>query len=185
MSILCFPTSFCLFGSLVLGFLVVFVLVLLSEGILVSCFLGVHSYCQLILLYTCRSYIFYFNKWSKSSLHALFVFHASFFCGFRFDFFSTCRVTFGSPGCKHDSFHLIFTTASVSDCLTSSTTFPWHQTYILSHSSSILTQHVDSPWRRLQFTAVKNLPSKLLQLTQLVTDTLLFQTFSLFVSIYS
>jgi hypothetical protein len=64
MSILCFPTSFCLFGSLVIGFLVVFVLVLLSEGILVSCFLVGHSYCQLILLllYTCRSYIFYFNK---------------------------------------------------------------------------------------------------------------------------
>jgi hypothetical protein len=59
---LSFPTSFCLFGSLVLGFLVILVLVLLSEGILVSCFLVVHSYCQLILLYTCRSYIFYFNK---------------------------------------------------------------------------------------------------------------------------
>jgi len=33
MSILSFPTSFCLFGSLVLGFLVGFVLVLLLEGI--------------------------------------------------------------------------------------------------------------------------------------------------------
>ncbi len=47
-----FQRLFCLFGSLVTGFLVIFVLVLLSEGILVSCFLVVHSYCQLILLYT-------------------------------------------------------------------------------------------------------------------------------------
>ena len=33
---LSFPTSFCLFGSLVAGFLVVFVLVLLLEGIFVG-----------------------------------------------------------------------------------------------------------------------------------------------------
>jgi hypothetical protein len=59
---LSFPTSFCLFGSLVLGFLVVFVLVLLLEGILVSFFLADNSTCQLILLYTCRSYIFYLSK---------------------------------------------------------------------------------------------------------------------------
>ena len=135
------PMSFCPFGSLILGFLVVFVLVLLSEGILVSCFLVGYSYCQLILLYTCRSYIFYFNKLSKSSLRAPFVFHASFFCGFHFDFFSACHVNFGSPGCKHESFHLIFTTASVSGCLTSSTTFPWHQTYIHSHSSSVYSHN--------------------------------------------
>ena len=68
-----------------------------------------------------------------------------FFCGFHFDFFSTCRVTFGSPGCKHASCHLIFTTASVSDCLTSSTTFPWHQTYIHSHSSSTYSHNMSIP----------------------------------------
>ncbi len=82
---------------------------------------------------------------NKYSLHAPFVFHASFACGFHFVFFSTCLVTRWSPGCKHASFHLIFTTASVSVCLTSSTTFPWHHIYVGSHSSSVYSHSMSIP----------------------------------------
>jgi len=79
-------------------------------------------------------YIVYFIKWSKSCLHAPFDFHASFAVWFHFDFFSTCFVTFGSPCCKQVSVHSILTTASVSVCIISSTTFPWHHTWVGSHS---------------------------------------------------
>ncbi len=89
--------------------------------------------------------IIYLIMGNKSSLHAPFVFHASLAWGFHFDFFNTCFVTLGSPGCKQDLFHLIFTTASVSVCLTSSTTFPWHHTYVGSHSSSIHSHNMSIP----------------------------------------
>jgi hypothetical protein len=77
------------------------------------------------------------------------------------------------------------TMASVSVCLISSTTFPWHHTYIGSHSSSVYSHNTSIPHGE----DFNLLPSKifqlLLQLTQLVSNTLLFQTFSLFVGIYS
>ncbi len=89
--------------------------------------------------------IIYFIMCNKSSLHAPFVFHASFACGFHFVFFSTCFVTLGSPGCKQASFHLIFTTASVSVCLTNSTTFLWHHIYVGSHLSLVYSHSMLIP----------------------------------------
>ena len=76
------------------------------------------------LLHICRSYYNLLNHMYKASLHAPFIFHATFTWGFHLDFFSTCFVTLVSPGSKQDLFHLIFTTTSVSFCFISSTTLP-------------------------------------------------------------